>query len=258
MISKKRTPVNEFSPQLWDHLSTTLRKAAAEASGPKIAAFDADGTLWDSDACETFFNWEITRAGLKNLPEDPWHYYESTKKIDPIKAYVWLAQINEGVPLAQVREWAKACFDEQADWPVFESQRRLIGLLRELDFEIYVVTASIKWAVEPLAARLGIDHDHVLGITTALVDGKVGMETVYPVTWREGKAEGLLKATGGVRPILASGNTLGDIALIATATHVPLALTTQDEAGGLFTEEEKLAQEADARGWLRHKFRPLL
>jgi phosphoserine phosphatase len=159
------------------------------------------------------------------------------------------------VPLTKVREWAKACFDEHPEWPIFESQRRLIGLLRELDFEIYIVTASIKWAVEPLAARLGIDHNHVLGITTALVDGKVGMETVFPVTWRDGKAEGLLKATGGIRPLLASGNTLGDIALIATATHVQLALTTQNEAGGLFVEESKLAQEADARGWLRHKFR---
>jgi phosphoserine phosphatase len=255
MISKKRTPVNEFSPQLWDHLSQTLRKAASETKGAKIAAFDADGTLWDADAGETFFDYQIKRCGLKNLPADPWHHYESTKKVDPIKAYVFLAQINYGVPLTQVREWAQACYNEHPDWPVFESQRRLISLLRELDFEIYVVTASIKWAVEPLAARLGIDQDHVLGITTEIVDGNVGMETVFPVTWREGKAEGLLKATGGVRPILASGNTLGDIALIGTATHVPLALTTQVEPGGLFTEEEKLAQEADARGWLRHKFR---
>lgn len=255
MISKKRSPVNEFSPELWERLSTTLRKAASETKGPKIAAFDADGTLWDADAGETFFDWEIHKAGLKNLPADPWAYYESTKKVDPIKAYVWLAQINVGHTLEQVRSWATQCYEEHPDWPVFESQRRLITLLRELDFEIFVVTASIKWAVEPLALRLGIDNDHVLGITTKFVDGKVGMETQHPVTWREGKAEGLLARTGGVRPILASGNTLGDIALIGTATHVHLALTTQVDAGGLFNEELKLAEEADKRGWLRHRFR---
>ena len=255
MISKKRTPVNEFSPQLWEQLSSTLKKIASETRGPKIAAFDADGTLWDADAGETFFDWEITRAGLKNLPEDPWHYYETTKKVDPIKAYVWLAQINNGAPLTQVREWAKTCFAEHADWPVFASQKKLVDLLRSLDFEIYIVTASVKWAVEPLAHLYGIDFDHVLGITTALVDGRVGMDTVFPVTWRDGKAEGLLKATGGVRPILASGNTLGDIALLKTATHVQLAITTQNEEGGLKVEEDKLAEEADLRGWLRHKFR---
>ena len=255
IVSKKLTPVNEFSPELWDHLSTTLKRAAAECKGPRIAAFDADGTLWDADAGETFFDWEIKHARLKNLPEDPWHYYESTKKVDPIKAYVWLAQINAGHSLAQVREWAKSCFGEHKEWPVFASQKRLVDLLRELDFEIYVVTASIKWAVEPLASLYGIDYDHVLGITTHPVDGNVGMETVFPVTWREGKAEGLLHATRGVRPILASGNTLGDIALLGTATHISLAITTQDEPCGLMTEENRLAEEADKRGWLRHKFR---
>src|SRR3989442_1652062 len=119
MISKNMSPVNEFSPSLWDHLSRSVEAAAASARGPKYAAFDADGTLWDADAGETFFDWEITRAGLKGLPEDPWAHYEALKKIDHIKAYVWLAQINAGHSLDQVREWAARCFQERANpWPV--------------------------------------------------------------------------------------------------------------------------------------------
>ncbi len=255
MISKNLTPVNEFSPQLWEHLSATIKKAASEARGPKIAAFDADGTLWDADAGETFFDWQIHNSGLSDMPADPWQHYHDLKKINPITAYVWLAQINAGHPLSQVRAWAKQCFAEQKNWPVFESQKKLFALLRSLDFEIYVVTASIKWAVEPVAGLFGVDFDHVLGITTKIEDGKVGMEAVLPITWRQGKAEGLLAATGGIRPILGCGNTYGDTALIETATHVQLALTTQNQPGGLFEEESKLAVEADRRGWLRHKFR---
>lgn len=255
MISKNTKPVNEFSPQLWDHLSQTLRRAASEARGPKIAAFDADGTLWDADAGETFFDWQIHKSGLKNLPADPWKHYEDLKKVNPIPAYVWLAQISAGVPLEQVRVWAQQCFDEQKSWPVFTSQLRLIELLRSLDFEIFIVTASIKWAVEPVAKLVGVDFDHVIGITTRIEDGRVGMEAVHPITWRAGKAEGLLTRTGGVRPLFASGNTLGDIALLETATHAQLAITTQDQPGGLFDEEAKLATVADERGWLRHKFR---
>jgi phosphoserine phosphatase len=255
MISNKPTPVNEFSPELWTRLSTTLEKAAAATPGRKIAAFDADGTLWDADAGETFFDWQINNAGLKGLPDDPWHYYESTKKTDTIKAYVWLAQISQGRSLAQVRSWAKECFEEKPNWPVFASQKKLIELLRKLDFEIFIVTASIKWAVEPVAALVGVDFDHVLGITTRIEDGIVTPEAILPITWRQGKAEGLLKATGGVRPLFASGNTLGDIALIELATHAQLAITTQDTPCGLFDEEKRLADEADARGWLRHKFR---
>jgi phosphoserine phosphatase len=255
MISKNTTPVNEFSPELWDHLRKSLTKAAAEARGPRIAAFDADGTLWDADAGETFFDWEIHRAGLKDLPADPWLHYNTVKQTDPTTAYVWLAQINAGEPLSQVRAWAKQCFAEKPAWPVFQSQRQLIELLRSLDFEIYIVTASIKWAVEPLAALVGVDYDHVIGITTKIENGCVGLEAVHPITWRQGKAEGLLKATGGVRPILASGNTYGDTALLETATHLQLAISTEDRDCGLRDEEFKLAEEADRRGWLRHRYR---
>lgn len=258
MISNKQSPVNEFSPELWEHLSKSLHKAVEllPTGARRLAAFDADGTLWDSDAGETFFDWQIHHSGLTNLPADPWEHYHSLKKVNPITAYVWLAQINAGIPLSQVREWARKCFQEQSDWPVFESQRRLIALLRSLDFEIYIVTASIKWAVEPVASLVGIDFDHVIGITTRIDDkGCVGMEAVLPITWRQGKAEGLLSATGGIRPLIACGNTLGDIALIETATSVQLAVSTQNTPCGLFEEEAKLADEADRRGWLRHRFR---
>lgn len=254
MISKKPTPVNEFTPELWSTLDKTLERAA-DSGAPLIAAFDADGTLWDADAGETFFDWEIHHAGLRDMPADPWAHYEALKKVNPITAYVWLAQINVGVPLDQVRAWAKTCFKDRGDWPVFDSQRKLIARLRELGFEIYIVTASIKWAVEPVAALVGVDFDHVLGITTRIEEGRVGMEAVHPITWRQGKAEGLLSATGGRRPVLASGNTYGDIALLEIATHVQLAVSSQDQPCGLFEEESKLADEADRRGWLRHKYR---
>lgn len=255
MISKNDTPVNEFSPALWERLSETLKRAAAETNGPRIAAFDADGTLWDSDAGETFFDWQIHNCGFKGMPADPWAHYKALKNPDPRVAYVWLAQINAGQPLAQVREWAKACFAEHPNWPVFDSQRRLFALLRSLDFEIFIVTASIKWAVEPVAGLLGVDYDHVIGITTKIENGYVGTEPVHPITWRQGKAEGLLTTTKGIRPILACGNTYGDTALIESATHVNLAVSTQDQPGGLFEEEEKLRIEAEGRNWLMHKFR---
>jgi phosphoserine phosphatase len=120
---------------------------------------------------------------------------------------------------------------------------------------VYVVTASVKWAVEPAAALVGVDADHVLGITTKIVGGRVTTEPIYPVTWREGKAEALLAATKGHPPILAAGNTYGDIPLISLATHIPLAVSTQEERNELYEEEDRLRVEATARGWKRHGFR---
>lgn len=249
--------VNEFSPELWQTLEQKLAAAIAACprGAPRIAAFDADGTLWDDDAGETFFDWEIHHAGLSHLPPDPWAHYRELKKVDPTTAYVWLAQINAGVPLVQVRKWAKTCFEQRGTWPVFQSQLQLIEKLRRLDFEIYIVTASVKWAVEPVAHLVGVDMDHVLGITTEIENGLVGHKGVLPITWRQGKADALLTATRGTRPLLASGNTFGDIALINTATHVQLAVATQNIPSGLFEEEAKLGHEAQQRGWLQHWFR---
>ena len=257
MLSKNATPVNEFSPQLWSTLSELIERAVEETTGPRIAAFDADGTLWDADAGETFFDWQIQNCDLPELKNrDPWAHYKALKKPDPRVAYVWLAAINEGRKLSEVREWAKQCFEEHKPWPVFQSQRRLIEKLRSLNFEIYIVTASVKWAVEPLGALLGIDYDHVLGVETEVVNGIVTKTTKPPITWREGKAEGLLAKTGGIRPILASGNTIGDIALLETATHLQLALSTQDSPCGLYDEETKLVEHARKTGWHMHPFRP--
>jgi phosphoserine phosphatase len=257
MISKNLDPVNEFSPELWQLLKSRLQKAAAETSGPRFAAFDADGKLWDHDAGETFFDWQIHNSNLATLPLDPWAHYHALKNPDPRVAYLWLAQISQGTTLIQMRQWAEACFREQAPWPVFSSQRRLIEFLRSLNFEIYVVTASIKWAVEPPAKLLGIDADHVIGITTEIIDNRIGHKGVEPITWRQGKAEAILKATGGVRPLLACGNTYGDTALIETATAVSLAVSTQDKHGPLFEEERKLREEAQGKSWLMHAFRTL-
>ncbi len=255
MISKNQTPVNEFSPELWSQIETVLRQRAAQG-GRLIAAFDADGTLWDADAGETFFDYQIRKCDLPALQGiDAWARYRDLKKPDPRVGYVWLAQISAGFSLAQVRAWASACFSELAPWPVFESQRRLITLLRSLGYEVFVVTASIKWAVEPVAALLGIDHDHVIGIETEVRDGVVTDIVKPPITWRDGKPEGLLAKTGGVRPVLCAGNTYGDIALLQAATHVRLALSTQDSPGGLFDEETRLFEHASSEKWHIHPFR---
>lgn len=256
MISKNQTPVNEFGPELWSNIESVLRNAARTTQGPLIAAFDADGTLWDADAGETFFDWQIHNCGLPALRGiDAWARYRELKTPDPRVGYVWLAQISAGFPLSQVREWAARCFQSLPPWPVFESQRRLIALLRELNFEIFVVTASVKWAVEPVAALLGIDRDHVIGIETEVHDGVVTDIVKPPITWRDGKAVGLLARTGGARPILCAGNTYGDIALLSCATHVRLALSTQSEPGGLYDEETKLLTHASTANWHIHPFR---
>ena len=225
------------------------------AGAPMIAAFDADGTLWDCDIGEGFFNYEIKNLPLKGLPPDPWAHYDEWKLRDPIAAYLWLAQINKGHSYSEIQKWASQAIETRPDGlPIFESQKRVLEFLKTNGFEIYIVTASVRWAVVPAAARLGIPDDHVLGVETRIENGIVTDEQFGPMTWREGKATAILKVTNGVAPIFAAGNTTGDTALLELASHVRLAVSSKSNAGELEKSEAAFQAHARKNGWFAHQF----
>lgn len=241
-----------------DEIWRTLEKALADelSVNPRpVAAFDADGTLWDTDLGESFFKYQIKNSNLPNMPADPWRHYRDWKESgDPRPAYLWLAQINQGQRLEQVQAWAKASVDSFDPLPVFEEQKRWIELLLKNRVDVYIVTASVKWAVEPGAPYLGLRAQDVLGVQTKVVDGVVQTEQFGPMTYREGKPDALLAATGGRKPFFCSGNTMGDYALLKSATRVGLAVGAAPEGHELWKTEEDLRGKAAEHGWLAHKF----
>ena len=244
----------DFPDEFW----TAVRKAISnhKTSGLKaVAAFDADGTLWDTDLGENFFQFQIENKFVP-LPENPWNHYLEMKKIngDPRDAYIWLAQINKGIALEQVRKWAQSAFEAIKPKPVFSDQKKLIELLLENGVEVYIVTASIKWAVEPGALAIGIKPENVIGVETVVKDGIVTDEKVLPITYRSGKVEGLLNKTGGVAPFFSAGNTIGDYELLNAATELRLAVSAASRDDKLFKSENELQNLAETHGWWRHRF----
>lgn len=244
-----------FSNELLDQLKANILQAKQQNSGPHYAAFDADGTLWNSDLGEQFFQYQIDHCQLETLHNiDPWEYYETTKSSDPIKAYLWLAQISIGQSLTQVRTWAQEA-TEKMGAHVFESQKNLISWLQEQDIEVFIVTASVQWAVEPAGKLVSVPFENVIGIQTMIDNnGLVTGEQFGPITWRQGKADALLKRTNGVKPIFCSGNTYGDIALLETSVGDRLCIQTQTKENSLFLEEKKLRDHAELKGWKTHSF----
>ena len=222
--------------------------------GRAVAAFDADGTLWDTDLGEALFGHQVDNR-LVPLPPDPWGHYEHLKvAVSHPVAYLWLAQINKGVPLAQVREWAEAAVKKMEPVPVYDEQRKILEKLKALEVEIYIVTASIKWAVEPGARRLGLADDQVIGIETEVVDGLVGEKQKGVITYREGKAQALEARTGGVKPYFAAGNTEGDKWLLESATHLRLVISSARPEGENWPTEQKMLALAKERGWYSHRY----
>ena len=243
-----------FPDIYWQNIETALKDLKA-LQRPIFAAFDADGTLWDTDLGENFFNFEIDHK-LVELPSDPWRHYLDLKKEnnDPRSAYLWLAQINKGRSVAEVRKWAQSAFEEIQPNPIFVEQQKLITLLKSYDVQIFIVTASIKWAVEPGARALGLSIDNVVGVETSIVVGFVTDNANYPITYRTGKVEALLKRTGQHKPFLCSGNTIGDFELLESATHFKLAVSAASRDDKLFKNENELFQKAQELNWWSHRF----
>lgn len=214
-----------------------------------VIAFDADGTLWDTDVGEMFFEWIIQKK-LVPLPPDPWKHYQTLKAQHPPTAYVWLAQIFAGLKVEQVIAWAE---DMTKTWPIpaFYEQQQLVKLLQKKGGDIYVVTASVSWGLIPAVKKyFNLLPSSVIGVETLIDEsGKITTNPREPVTYKTGKAQALLQKTQGRKPLLAMGNSWGDVELLELAT-IPVAIRSPSAQGELAESEEKLFQYAKLKGWL--------
>lgn len=243
-----------FPDDYWKQIKETVA-TLKNSNTPLIAAFDADGTLWDTDLGENFFQYQIDEK-LVPLPEDPWKYYLDLKKInnDPRDAYIWLSQINAGRTVEEVRNWCQKAFDRIQPDPIFSEQKKLIEFLIANSVKVYIVTASIKWAVEPGARALGLTDESVIGVETIVENNLITSNKVLPITYRKGKIEALLNKTGNVAPFLCAGNTIGDFELLEAATHFRLAVSAASRDDRLFKTENDLQTMAIEKNWWRHRF----
>lgn len=243
-----------ISLDLFSQLKIAVREARTRQVRP-VAAFDADGTLWNTDLGEALFDYQIRNNLLPQLPKDPWAHYQSLKVEQSHEvAYLWLAQINSGLPLAQVRTWAKAAVDELAPVPLFREVKELISLLLELEVEVYIVTASIKWAVEPGAHLVGLKPEQVIGIETRVENGIITEHQHGPITYRRGKVDGLLARTDGQTPFFAAGNTEGDLPLLESANEIRLVVAGSPHGDRNFETEQRMLTIAAQRRWFAFNF----
>ncbi|MBX9767264.1 MAG: haloacid dehalogenase-like hydrolase [Bdellovibrionales bacterium] len=246
---------SEFPSTVWDHIRTQLDEAQKSLQVPLIAAFDADGTLWDNDVGEDFFHFQIKHSNLPNLPPDPWTHYIDWKKKDRLAAYLWLAQINKGQTIATVLDWANQAIKANAEFRIFGSQQQLIRELQSRKIEVFVVSASVEWAVVPPAGLLGVPRSNVIGVRTKVVDGVVTDQGEFPISWGPGKPLALSNVTAGKHLVLGCGNTDGDAPLISGASHIRLAVrSSTNTSGGLWQAENGLFEIAKEKSWTMHVF----
>ena len=243
----------DFPRKFWSDLDQAILSAGAN-NHDLLAAFDADGTLWDIDLGETYFQYLIDFKKVE-LPDNPWQYYLELKQKnnDPRSAYLWLAQILKNVPLTQAQEWANQAFLSIQPEPIFPEQKKLIQYLLKHNVRICIVTASVKWAVEPGARFLGLSNEDVIGVQTKIENGLITDKQEGLITYKEGKSESIL-IRFGKNPFFSCGNTLGDEYLLKSATHLQLGVSAASRDDKLFHAENELLDLCQKNNWPHHRF----
>ena len=242
----------DYSSEVWQKINSTLELVLQTDDKP-IAAFDADGTLWDTDLGENFFDYLIQQKKV-SLPVDPWTHYENLKAQHAPTAYLWLAQICQNQRIETVRQWTEEALAELHPVPIFGPQMKLIDYFLMKNVQVYIITASVKWAVEPGAAIFKLPKENVLGVETEISGNKVTDKQKGLITYRQGKVDALLEVTHGKKPFFTSGNSEGDQELLLSSTHLSLAVTAAHRDDKLFRTESNLQKLAETKGWLTHRF----
>ena len=177
--------------------------------------------------------------------------------------YAWGAQLEAGHTPDEVRSFGEQAFRENSDAPIgatqtigtrgdlpawvriYEPMKDLVGALRANGTDVWAITASSQWLGEVVAAKVGIDAHHVVGVRAMQSDGKLdyrlqgcgtepdGADTV--ITFDRGKrcwinkeifhlapSEQLKRAK--VRQAFAAGDSDTDLAMVQDATTLKLVI----------------------------------
>ena len=222
-------------------VSAAIDACLAQGKGRRIACFDADGTLWSEDIGEAFLRWLIAGGLLPRVADlgDPYADYERRVRENRTAGYEWAVTSMAGLAEQDVRLWARQLAAAWPNWrPAMSSLVRGLAARR---CEVWIVSASNGWIIEAAAPTMGFDPGNALGIRTAVVDGILTDRVVRPVPSEGGKVEVIRRCIGEV-PMLAFGDSLGDLAMLEAADQ-PVVVGRHDQPGASILEI------ARQRGW---------
>jgi phosphoglycolate phosphatase-like HAD superfamily hydrolase len=242
----------------WSKTNPALTEAATAALS---AACDAAGDPgeWLQTAGEDGPNacgreiWSIYSTSQTTGGDAAWTD-ETTETMN--QPYAWVAQLQAGHTPEEVRAFATEAFEERLEAPVdsgryiriYEPMRDLIGALQANGVEVWVVTASPQYVVDPIAERAGVPSERVVGIRNVLADGKLtyGFQGCGPVannnatmmTYDVGKrcwinkeifdlpadAQMSIPDDPSRRPVFVAGDSDTDIGMLVDATDLRLVI----------------------------------
>lgn len=187
------------------------------------AVFDLDNTLLPGEASEVRFFRSLWRRGIVGWTEARSSIWRLLRRVpplslQPLREYkVYLA----GKP-AQVIKPLGEEFCREALCPLVAAEgMRRIEEHRKAGHKIFLVTGSLDFLIEPIAATLQVDH--CLAATLEQVEGLYTGRVLDPLPYGEGKVR-LIRAMASELEIdlsasFAYGDSPGDVEILSTVGH---------------------------------------
>jgi phosphoserine phosphatase len=194
--------------------------------GPRVAAFDCDGTLWSGDVGEGFFDWEMresyvfadgpSREILRRQWRDRYGAYKRGE-VDETTMCGEMVTMHAGISAARMMEAARRFFDQFFVAQIFPEMQELVRRLQQNGCEIWAVSSSNEWVIRVAMKHFGIPEDHVLASKVEL-DGDLASNRLIRVPSGAGKPQAL-RGVVGKEIDAALGNSRWDTEMLAMAKH---------------------------------------
>ncbi len=238
----------------WADVTGALEEVRTGFQGRCVAVFDADGTLWGDDLGERHLRVLDARglvtasSGHGSVVEE----YEARCIEDTEAGYAWAVSCMEGMDEGDVIGTSVLAWAAHRHL-VPNGIRELLTWLERHEIEVWLVSASNRWAVETAAAELGVPAKQVIAMSVDVVEGRLGGEVHRPLSNGAGKAE-LIDQRIGVVPLLAVGNSRHDMAMLEQA-QLGVVVRLAGEDGELPPACPALQEAARTQGWFERDLR---
>ena len=194
--------------------------------GPRVAAFDCDGTLWSGDAGECFFDWELRegdvfpdsliRGILSRSLRERYAAYKRGE-VDETTMCGEMVTMHQGVSESKMMDAAVRFFDEFFVAQIFPEMRELVRRLQENGCEVWAVSSSNEWVIRAGMKHFGIPESRILAAKVELDHGIV-TDRLIRVPSGPGKPQALREVVKKEAEA-AFGNSRWDTEMLAMAKH---------------------------------------